>query len=80
MAKAKSYHVVPAPSGGWSVKRSGAERASRRFDSKEEAVSWGRAVSKTQGTAFFIHRRDGTIQQKESSANDPFPPMDQDTR
>ncbi|HEX2081262.1 MAG TPA: DUF2188 domain-containing protein [Longimicrobium sp.] len=79
MAKQKSVHVVPSPSGGWSVKNSGSVRASKNFDTKEQAVKWGRARSKEQGTEFFIHRQDGTIQQKSSHGKDPIPPRDRDT-
>ena len=37
MAK-NSHHVVPAPNGGWNVKKGGAERASKHFEKKEDAV------------------------------------------
>ena len=75
MAK-KSHHVVPAPDGGWNVKKGGATRASKHFDSKQDAVSWGRKASKKEGSELVIHRRDGTIQQKDSHGNDPLPPRD----
>ena len=42
----KTQHVIPSPSGGWSVKRGGAERASRVFANKEEAIVYARKVSK----------------------------------
>src|SRR5215207_7667072 len=73
MAK-NSHHVVPAPSGGWSVKKSGTLRASKHFDRKEDAVDWGRSVSRTHGTELVIHRKDGTIQDKDSHGRDPLPP------
>ncbi|MDD3581688.1 MAG: DUF2188 domain-containing protein [Desulfobacca sp.] len=85
MAK-KSYHVIPAPEGGWSVKKAGATRASKHFDSKAAAISWGRNVSQNQGTEFFIHKKDGTIEDtkdtiqiKESYGCDPNPAQDRDT-
>jgi Uncharacterized protein conserved in bacteria (DUF2188) len=49
MAK-NSHHVVPAPNGGWNVKKWGAERASKHFEKKEDAVKWGQEISKSQGT------------------------------
>jgi Uncharacterized protein conserved in bacteria (DUF2188) len=73
----KTHHVVPDPDGGWNVKRGGASRASRHFETKPDAVAWGRAVSRNQGSEFVIHRKDGTIQQKDSHGNDPLPPQDQ---
>ena len=68
------HHVVPNPSGGWSVTRGGATRASRRFETKEEAISWGRSLSKRKGTVFAIHKRDGTVQSVDSYSRDPQPP------
>ena len=72
----KSHHVVPDPDGGWSVKKGGATRASKHFDTKKEAVSWGRKVSDKQNSEFVVHNRDGTIQRKDSHGNDPLPPRD----
>ena len=80
MAEQKSVHVIPSPQGGWSVRKSGSQRASRTFETKEQAVDWGRAQSKQQGTEFFIHRTDGTIQQKASPATDPLLSTDRDLR
>ena len=78
MAK-KSHHVVPDPNGGWNVKKGGSNRASKHFDKKTDAVNWGRDVSKNQRSEFVIHKKDGTIQQKDSHGFDPIPPRDRDT-
>ena len=76
----KSHHVIPSPRGGWSVLKGGSRRASRRFDTKKQAVDYGRRLSRRQGTAFYIHRRDGTIQRKSSRAHERHAPRDRDTR
>jgi hypothetical protein len=77
MAKAtKSVHVVPSVDGGWSVKREGADRASKRFTTKDAAESWGRMQSIRDQSGLVIHRRDGTIAEKNSYGNDPRPPHD----
>ena len=34
MSKQKSHHVVPNSDGGWDVKKSGTERASKHFETK----------------------------------------------
>ena len=34
-----SHHVVHNPNGGWDVKRSGAQRSSGHFATKEQAVN-----------------------------------------
>lgn len=70
----KSHHVVPNPDGGWDVKKRGAERASGHYETKADAVKEGREISQNQGTEFFIHGKDGQIQQKDSHGNDPCPP------
>jgi hypothetical protein len=77
----KSTHVVPNPDGGWSVKRGGALRAYKRFDKKQDAISYGRNMSRNEGADFVIHRKDGTIItiiSKESYSHDPAPPRDRD--
>jgi hypothetical protein len=70
----KTHHVVPDSDGGWNVKKGGADRASKHFEKKQDAVDWGRDVSKNQGSEFVIHKKDGTIQKKDSHGNDPMPP------
>lgn len=75
MSKA-SKHVVPNPSGGWSVKSSGAARASKSFDTQQKAISYGRDSAKKSGTELYIHGRDGTIKNKNSYGSDPMPPKD----
>ena len=72
----KTHHVVHDPDGGWNVNRGGADRASKHFDRKSDAVDWGREVSRNQGTEFRIHNRDGRISQSDSHGNDPNPPKD----
>ncbi len=55
MAVAKPHHVVRSPKGGWSVRREGSERASRRFDNLMDALVWGRALADRQGTELVVH-------------------------
>jgi hypothetical protein len=76
MAKPKQHHVVPSPTGGWNVKKAGAERASKHFETKDPAEAWGRSRSQREGTELVIHRRDGTIERKDSHGRDPMPPRD----
>jgi hypothetical protein len=71
MAKSSSHHVVPAPQGGWSVKRAGSGKASIHTRTKQKAVDLGRAISRHQGTELVIHGKDGVIQRKDSHGHDP---------
>jgi hypothetical protein len=72
----KSHHVVPGPDGGWSVRKGGASRASKHFENQSEAVDWARKVSKSEGGEVAIHRRDGTIREKDSYGRDPQHPRE----
>ncbi len=71
-----SHHVVPALKGGWNIRKGGSDRASKHFDNQKEAIDWARNVSINQKSELVIHRRDGTIQRKDSHGNDPLPPKD----
>jgi hypothetical protein len=72
----KGKHVVPSPSGGWSVRTSGASRASKTFDTQAAAIKHGKALAKKEHTELYIHRSDGTIRERNSYGNDPHPPKD----
>lgn len=60
MAK-NSRHVVPSPSGGWSVRKAGAERASKTFDTQNAAVNYGKAQAKKDHGDLYVHSKSGTI-------------------
>lgn len=76
MSKNKQHHVQPHESGGWEVKKTGNEKASRVLPTKQDAEKTGREISKNQGTELVIHKKDGTIERKDSHGNDPNPPKD----
>ena len=67
----KTYNVTPAKNGGWDVKGSGADRAYRNVETKREAVSIARGVSRNQQAELVIRNLDGRIAQKDSHGNDP---------
>ena len=68
-----SQHVVPSKD-GWSVRSSGAKRASRTFDTQKEAINDAREKAKRQGTELYIHGRNGRIRERNSYGPDPYPP------
>ena len=68
-----SQHVVPNK-GGWSVRSSGAKRASRTFPTQQEAIESAREKAQKQGTELYIHGRDGKIRERNSYGRDPYPP------
>jgi hypothetical protein len=67
----KSNHVVSSKTGGWAVKKSGAARAIRIFPTKEEAKKFGVEMSKKEKTELYIHKSDGSIQNRSVYGDDP---------
>lgn len=72
----KERHVVHNPNGGWDSKRENAERASKHFETKEDAMKWSREKSNSEGSELIPHRKDGVIQNPDSHGHDPNPPKD----
>ena len=73
MSNKPPVHTVPHGD-GWATKREGSDRVSKTFDTKKEAQDAGRNTAKREGTEHFIHKLDGTIGEKNSYGNDPYPP------
>ena len=70
----ETHHVLPNSDGGWDVKRGGGERASSHHNTKADAVSKARQVSRNQQTELRIHNKNGQIGSSDSHGNDPYPP------
>ncbi len=68
-----SIHVLRHPKGGWAVKKRNSSRASRIFDSRQDAITWGRRASKDGAVEFVIHEPDGTVRSRGIFAKDPAP-------
>jgi uncharacterized protein YdaT len=75
MAK-KDQHVLPTKDNKWGVKGEGNQRLTKKTDTHQEAIIAAREIAKNQGGEVVIHRKDGTIRDKDSYGNDPFPPED----
>lgn len=73
MAKKPPVHTVPHGD-GWANRREGSERVSRTFDTKAKAQDAGRDTARREHTEHVVHRKDGTIGEKNSYGNDPHPP------
>ncbi len=69
----KGQHVVPS-SGGWSVKKAGASRASSTHTTQQEAIAAAIQVARNQKTELYIHGRDGRIRERNSYGRDLHPP------
>ena len=66
-------HIVQRD-GKWAVRRTGANRAMRRYNTQKEAITEGRKIASKDRTELFIHGEDGRIRERNSYGNDPFPP------
>jgi len=73
MRKNSNHVVASGEAGGWAVRKSGSTRSSRSFKTKADAVSYGRKISRKEKTELYIHKRDGTIQDRSSYGIDSFP-------
>ncbi|PJD93228.1 MAG: hypothetical protein CK424_03310 [Legionella sp.] len=76
MTKKTGQHIVKNPAGGWAVKKGGASKATKIYNTKDEAVEHGKQIAKNQKTELYIHGKDGKIQDKNSYGKDPCPPKD----
>lgn len=75
MGNRKEVHVVPnSQRGGWDSKRDNAERASKHFETKSEAIDYAKNQAKNIGAEFIPHKKDGTIQNSNSYGGDQCPP------
>ena len=72
----KERHVVPGKQGGWDSKRENAERVSKHFETKKDAMDWSRSKSRQEGSELIPHKKDRTFQNPDSHGNDPCPPKD----
>jgi hypothetical protein len=61
----KGQHVVPSGN-GWSVRRTGAERASGRYETQREAIAAARDLARRQGAVLYVHGEDGRIRTRQS--------------
>lgn len=69
----KNQHVVPKD-GNWAVKGAGNDRATKTFDRQSDAIDFARDIARNQKSELFVHRKDGTIRERDSYGNDPHPP------
>jgi len=71
----KNQHIVPKDN-GWAVKGAGNSKVTKTFETQKDAIDFGRQIAKNQESELVIHRKDGTIRDKDSYGNDPVPPID----
>lgn len=70
----KNQHVVPV-NGQWGIKGEGNGKYTAITGTQTEAIAIARRISQNQQSELFIHRKDGTIRDRDSHGNDPYPPQ-----
>ncbi len=63
-------HTIPH-AGGWANKREGSARVAKIFRTKAEAQAAGRKTAMREKVEHFIHKKDGTIGERNSYGGDP---------
>jgi hypothetical protein len=75
MGKRTVLYVSPGSRNGWDVKRQDAERASKHFDNKTDAVAFAKQLAKGSGPSQLkIQKQDGKFQTEYTYKKDPYPP------
>jgi uncharacterized protein YdaT len=74
MTKRFVHTVYRKDEGIWANEVEGGERASSRHEIKSAAVERGRELAMAAHTEHVIHNQDGTISERNSYGNDPYPP------
>jgi diacylglycerol kinase family enzyme len=72
----KNQHVVPTPDGNWGVRGEGNSKITKETSTQDQAIEIAREIARNQGSEVVIHKRDGTIRDKDSYGKDPCPPKD----
>lgn len=66
----KNQHVVPNGD-KWAVIGERNEKYTKIVDTQKQAIGIAREIAKNQQSELVIHKKDGTIRDKDSFGNDP---------
>jgi uncharacterized protein YdaT len=64
----KAQHVSPRSDGRWSVRSTGSPRASKLFDTRQEAYEHAERIAEKGMTDLFVHASDGSVRDWKSFA------------
>lgn len=59
-----AIHITKHKSGGWQVKKEGAQRALKLFKTQKEAIEHAKVIESEKGTGYIIHKADGSTRKK----------------
>ena len=60
----KNYHIVHRQDGKWQVKFAKGEKATKLFDTQEEAIAYAKKLAANQNGSITIHKKDGSIRKQ----------------
>jgi hypothetical protein len=66
----KDQHVVMYGK-NWAVKGAGNDKNTKIVPTQKQAIDIAREIAKNQQSELIIHKKDGTIRDKDSYGNDP---------
>jgi hypothetical protein len=69
IAATSGQHVVANTRGGWSVRRTGSQRATKVFDNEDDAIRFAREKAREARGDLYVHRRDGTVRERDTYAD-----------
>ena len=69
----RNQHVV-THGDRWAVQPERGKKPTSLHQTQQEAIDRATGIAKNQKSELFIHRRDGTIRERNSYGNDPYPP------
>ena len=72
----KNQHVVPTKDGNWGVRGEGNSKLTKVTPTQSDAINVARDIAKNKKAEVVIHKKDGTIRDKDSYGNDHCPPKD----
>jgi len=63
-----TYHIVPH-NGEWALKKENAEKVTKVFQTKAQALDKGQDYMKKKDAQLVIHRQDGTIEEMKNTGS-----------
>jgi hypothetical protein len=73
MSKKPAVHTVPHGD-GWANRTEGASRVFGTAPTQAQAAAIGQQSARSRGTEWMGHRANGTIGERRSYGDDPYPP------
>jgi hypothetical protein len=74
MSKRQKFHISPHGD-RWKLQKEGSQSPIKTFDTKREAVDFGRNKAKESRLGqLIIHKKDGIIQEERTYGKDLYPP------